>query len=52
MQVQFYLARDTLEREVTIDDVWHIRIQRGMHRYRFVIARVLSLPEKNRSAGC
>ena len=45
MQAQSCLTRDTPWREVTLDNVWHIRIPQEMLRHRFVIAAVYPLPE-------
>ncbi len=52
MLVQSCVARDIHGREVTMDNVWRIRIPQGVHRYRFVIAPVFPVPKKNRGAGC
>jgi len=45
MLVQSRLTRDTPCKEVTLDNVWHIRITQEMLRHRFVIAAVYPLPE-------
>jgi hypothetical protein len=45
-------ARDTPDREVLTNKMWHIRISRGTHHHRFVIAPLFPVPEKIRGAGC
>ncbi len=45
MLEQCRLTWDTPGREVSLDNVWHIRISQEMLRHRFVIASVYPLPE-------
>ena len=52
MQVQARLTRDTMEKEVPWDKVWHIRIPEGTYHKRIVIGPVFLFPKKNRTPPC